>query len=560
MSAAVILAAAGIGAYASTNGPSTAYRTATVERATVDKTLVETGTATPETSVAASFADKGTVSSVAVQPGQRVTAGQPLAQLDTVTLDASLAAAQATAAQDALVLADAENGQLVSAGGNGSGGSFGGTTTAEDSPAGVSSAAISTATSGHATPATSPGRGAGTGSTSLTGLQQQVVDGQKTLDGDLAHAGALLTAAESACPTDTGSRGSPSPGPSSGTSTTASASPSAAPSASPSPSPSPSGTTVDPADCLQAESQLLGAQRTVAQDETQLGTAEQALTSALDAAQTALSTSAGSGQGGRSDTTTGRSGATTGAGATPTAADIAADQAALDASDAAVAVAQQNLAMATLTSPISGTVLSVGFAVGASASGQSVVVANPEAYVFDTTVPVTSYPEVKEGQAVAIVPDGTSTTVHGTVVRIGAAPNSSGDYPVVVGVGVVPPNVRSGSTASLTITLAATHAGLTVPTSALTTVGRRTIVRTLSGGVVTPVPVTVVTMGAVRSLVTGALSVGERVVLADLHTPVPASNSTTVRGAGGLGGGLGASLGGRTTGLGGSGFRGGRAG
>ena len=515
----IILVAAGVGAYAATDGRSPTYRTATVARASVDRTLAETGTAASATSVTASFANAGTVTSVGVRPGQRVTAGQTLAQLDTVGLNATLAAAKATAAQDALVLADAQSGQLAGAGQSGS----------------------------------------AAGTPSISGLQEQVMAAQKSVDGDLARAGSLLTDAEGSCPAPGGT--APSPSPPSGRSPSPSATPSdaagTAPSSSPTATPT-SGTAGGASACLNAEAQVLAAQQGVARDEARLASAESALTTALTAAEASLSTGSGPASGGSSrgggTSATGRS--TSAAGGAPTAADLAADQAAVDAAEAAVAVAQQNLSLATLVSPISGTVLSVGLTVGASSSGESVVVADPDAYVFDTTVPVTSVPEVAVGQSVAVVPDGTSTSAHGTVVRIGAAPDSSGDYPVVIGLTGDPPGVRSGSTASLTITLSATGTGLSVPTSAITTVGPLTIVRTLTGSTVTAVPVTVVTMGSVRSIVTGRLAVGDQVVLADLRAAVPASNSTTTAGGGltsrfGGAGGLGRAGGRGAGGLGG---------
>lgn len=562
----IVLAAAGVGAYAATSSSGTRYRTAKVATDVVTQTLAETGTAAPETSATASFANNGSVQSVAVRTGQTVTAGQVLAQLNTVTLNATLQAAKATAAQNALVLAAAENGQTLSSAGTGAssgsnGGSFSARTSADlrtpGTPAGSATLLATTTSPVVLLAAARPSHGSGSGSTSISALQAVVTGGQKALDSDLSDAARALTTAESACPSSggTGPGSGVSPSPSESPTPSSSPSSTGGPTGASTPTPSP---TPDPTSCLAAETSLLRVQRRVAADETSLATAEAALDSALSAAQAAASAAGattsrgGTGSTATGSTTRGASGTT----AVPTAADIAADQAAVDAGNAAVAVAQQTLTMATLVSPISGTVLSVDFTPGASSSGGSIVVANPNAFVFDTTVPVASIPDLKVGESVAVTPDGTNNDVHGTVVLIAAAPNSAGAYPVVVGVTGTPANVRSGSTASLVITLATSTAGLTVPTSAITTLGALKIVRVLSGSTVTAVPVTVVTMGGIQSQVratrAGALAAGDQVVMADLGAPLPASNSTTTTTRGGLTGGLGATGGlGGGSGLGG---------
>ncbi|HEY5334689.1 MAG TPA: biotin/lipoyl-binding protein, partial [Mycobacteriales bacterium] len=207
--AVLVLAAAGIGAYAATNPSGTRYRTAKVATDAVTQTLTETGTAAPETSATASFADNGSVQSVAVQAGQTVTAGQVLAQLNTVTLNATLQAAKATAAQDALVLAAAENGQTLSVDGTGgssgsTGSSFSTHTSADLFSPGTSagSATLLATTTSTAVIAAGgrPSSGSGSGTTSTSALQDAVTGEQRALDSDLSDAGRSLAAAEGSCP------------------------------------------------------------------------------------------------------------------------------------------------------------------------------------------------------------------------------------------------------------------------------------------------------------------------------------------------------------------------
>ncbi len=102
------------------------YRTATVERATVTKTLQGSGTITPVDRVAVAFPGSGTVASVSVKAGQRVTVGQTLASLDTASLQRELDSANVTLTQAQLDLSEAEAGQLPSSTGGGGSANFGG--------------------------------------------------------------------------------------------------------------------------------------------------------------------------------------------------------------------------------------------------------------------------------------------------------------------------------------------------------------------------------------------------------------------------------------------------
>lgn len=116
VAAAVVLGAVGAGVWwfgvrdarsASAQEPVT--RTATAGLATMEKTVDGTGTLTPAVQEDVSFAVSGTVTSVAVTQGQTVTAGQTLATVDTLRLDADLLAARATLATAQARLDDAQD-------------------------------------------------------------------------------------------------------------------------------------------------------------------------------------------------------------------------------------------------------------------------------------------------------------------------------------------------------------------------------------------------------------------------------------------------------------------
>jgi multidrug efflux pump subunit AcrA (membrane-fusion protein) len=562
VAAVVILAAAGIGAYAATGGSGSRYRTATVTMASVARTLAETGTAAQQTSDDATFASAGTVRTVVVRAGQQVTAGAPLATLDTTALTVALNEAKATTAEARLTLTEAEDGTLSSnsSQSGGGGGGFAGSTTADTSSATTTLLATSTSRTGElaadvvsAPVPTTSGRPTGptptgTAGTSTPALVTAVVADQHTLDGDLTTAKTLLSTTTAAC------------APSAGASPTAPTSTTATPTASPSPQPTAGDS------CAADEAGLLQAEQHVAADETSLAGVESSLDTALEkaASTTATTTRTGTTRPTTGTGTAGKTNSSSGSAATTTvsASQLAAYESKVDAAVAAQAVAQQDLQLATLTSPLSGTVQSVDLTAGSSSSGGGITIAAPGGVVYTTSLPVDTVEGVAVGQTASIVPDGTSAALPAKVVAVAAAPDSSGDYTVTVGLDSPKTGIRTGATAALSITTASAADVLTVPTSAITSVGSRHVVRVLKGSTVTAVPVTVTVQGPVRTQVAGSLTVGETIVLADLSEAVPASNSdTTTTRTGGLGGtttgGFGGATGGFGGGTGGTGRRGG---
>ena len=102
---AALTAAIGAGtAYATVSAPGPAYRLATATLAQVSATLQVVGTLSPAQQADVPFPVGGTVATVAVQAGQRVTAGQVLGKLSTAALRAELTAAQSTLAQANLLV------------------------------------------------------------------------------------------------------------------------------------------------------------------------------------------------------------------------------------------------------------------------------------------------------------------------------------------------------------------------------------------------------------------------------------------------------------------------
>ncbi len=98
--------AGGVWWFADRNANATAAASGPINRlvaasvGTIKKSITTSGTLTPADQEQVNFAATGTVTAVNVSAGQTVTAGQPLATVDTLQMQATLAADQATLATD----------------------------------------------------------------------------------------------------------------------------------------------------------------------------------------------------------------------------------------------------------------------------------------------------------------------------------------------------------------------------------------------------------------------------------------------------------------------------
>ncbi|HKN99566.1 MAG TPA: HlyD family efflux transporter periplasmic adaptor subunit, partial [Pseudonocardiaceae bacterium] len=236
-----------------------------------------------------------------------------------------------------------------------------------------------------------------------------------------------------------------------------------------------------------------------------------------------------------------------GGGGQPASADqIAADQAAVDSANAELAAAQQAVAAATMVSPITGTVANVTATAGQSAAAGSadaaVVVIGSGQDEVTTAVTDSQVGQVKPGDKATVTPDGSTTPIAGTVTAVGAlgttTSSGSASYPVTISLGDTSQRLFDGATASVSITLGTTQAAITVPTSAITTLGGFSVVKKVVDGKASVTRVTLGVRGPAVTQVTGGLRAGDQVVLANMNAPVPTANLPQVRlGGGGLGAG-----------------------
>jgi trimeric autotransporter adhesin len=486
-----VLAAGAGSAYAALAPAAPAYRLATVTTAQVTATLTEVGTLTPVQQASVAFSASGTVATVPVLAGQQVTAGQTLGTLDTTPLEATLTAAQSALANARLRVDNDIAGENAAAG-----------------------------------PAAS-GAGGSSAPDGLQALQQGVLSGQRAVDTALGTTTTALAQARQACGEQNPGSGGTHPSPSPDPSPSRAPSPSAAPPSSPAPSPSPSPS---PVSCASAEQHVLA-------DETAASRAEQALAGQLTALGTALSQDSGADPaGGGVQGATADSAGASDAGGTVTAQQLAADQEAADAAADQVTIAQQSLAGATAVSPVTGTVVSVSPAAGASvtAGTPEFQVAGLGSWEVVAQVPVADMPQVAVGEPASVLADGSTSPVSGEVVTVGLSPASGSNpvtYPVTISLLGQPSGLHDGGYAGVTITTSSSG-GVSVPTSAVHYSGGRATVTVYAAGAARTVRVTVGTKGPVLTRITSGLAARQQVVLANLNAPLPSGNPSSGSGGG----------------------------
>jgi multidrug efflux pump subunit AcrA (membrane-fusion protein) len=546
----VVILAGGVAAWAEVNGSSVDYRMASVTKADIGTTLTVVGNVEPVSDAAAAFQVGGQVATLTATPGQQVTAGQSLGTLDTTALSESVSSAQSTLSADEAKLVEDEESQASAASGSKTPSSTPSTTT------------TTTTTPGHG------GTGTSGPSATITADQTTLTQDQSTLSNDQQQEGADLAQAQSDC-------------------TSAN-----------------TGTPAGQAACESAlqtvstDEQLVSKdQTTVSKDETALGAALAAESSGTSGAGpgagSGTSTGPGTGSGtggtgnsgssptqgghalsaepsgftGNSGTGTGGTG-TNGGGSsadTDTPEQIASDQADIDTAEANLIGAEQSLDEATLTSPISGTVVSVGIDAGETVSADSatdiITIIGTKSYEVQATLDSSQVPSVKVGQSSSVEVDGVDDTLDGTVSQVGPVQSgdSGFDYPVIVALPSSAAGVLfAGSTANVDISTGAVSNVVAVPTSAVQTLGTRSYVLELAKGELTRKFVKVGMVGDTYTQVLSGLTPGQSVVLADYAEAVPSSNTDTVGGVGSFlnGGGTGGAFpGGGAFFGGGGGFR-----
>ncbi len=524
----VVVLGGGAAAWAEVGNGTAGYRLGTVTRADVATSMTVVGNVDPVSDAAASFQVAGQVATMTVTPGQQVTAGQSLGTLQTTALSETVSSDESTLDADQAKLVEDEENESSAA-----------SATKTPSPTASSGAKTSSPTPSSTTTTTTPPTRASSGqNTTVTKDQTVLTQDESTLATDQNKEGADLAQAQSDC-------------------TSAN-----------------TGTPAGQATCEAALQTVSSDEQQVSKDQTTVSKDETALGQALAAESAGTTTgSSGSGDGDGAPSGPALTADITGAGSgsgnatsadTDTPEQIASDQADIDSADADLTDAQQSLKEATLTSPISGTVVSVGIDVGdtvsADSSTENITIIGTKSYEVQATLDSAQVPSVKVGQSSSVEVDGVDGAVVGTVSQVGPVQSSDSGYtyPVVVALPSSTSGLFTGSTANVDISTGSVSHVVAVPTSAVETVGTRSFVLELDKGALTRTDIKIGMVGGTYTQVLSGLTPGQSVVLADYAEPVPSSTNTNTNSLGNvLGGGGGGFFGGAGAG---GGFFGGAGG
>jgi macrolide-specific efflux system membrane fusion protein len=213
------------------------------------------------------------------------------------------------------------------------------------------------------------------------------------------------------------------------------------------------------------------------------------------------------------------------------------------------------LADARLRSTITGTVTSVDLSKGESVSGTAatgddssasdssgsdsqVVVQSSKRFIVNASVDDTEVKSVKKGQAVAVTPDGATSSVPGVVRSVGAIPSSSSSvvsFPVVVRLTGHPSGIYSGASATVVMTTKHTSNVLEIPTFAIINNGSTATVQVQNGSSTSTRTISVGTSYGLETQVLSGLKAGEKVVVTLPSFSGRAPTSTGSGNGGGLG-------------------------
>jgi multidrug efflux pump subunit AcrA (membrane-fusion protein) len=158
---------------------------------------------------------------------------------------------------------------------------------------------------------------------------------------------------------------------------------------------------------------------------------------------------------------------------------------------------------------------------GSGASGGSataaITVISTTSWVVTAPVTNADLPSLKEGLQAQIVPTGASSPVFGTVRSVGivASSSSSGvaEFPVTIAVTGHPAGLYAGTSVSVSIIVKQLSNVLVVPTLAVRTQNDRTVVSVDRNGSVVTTPVTVGEVFGAQTQITHGLAEGDAVVL-----------------------------------------------
>ncbi len=519
VAAVVVVAAAGVTTgLLLTSSSGVQYQTEPATIGTVSQTVTLSGTLEPVSQADLNFGAPGTVSTVSVHVGQKVTEGTVLATLDSSSLVAQVDQAQASYGNAVLALKTAETptGSLVSQD----------ETAVTNDERALSSAESSLVQTND------------DNEESLVQSQQALQTAQTNMSNDAAQmedAEAALAAAESKETSDCNGDAQ-----------------------------APTVCTQDQSTVSNDEAQVTSdqsadanAQSSVQADNESVTSTQQKNVQSMSQAEAAVTSAQSTLATARANLQMASDGSYANA--------LMSDEASVASAESNLQVAEKSLTDAQLIAPISGTVTGVNIvpdasvtagtstvgspsssssssSSGAGSSTPDVEIVSPGTFEIQATASDTQLPELKVGQVAEFTASGATSTYSGTVTDINTLPTiSSGvaTFPITIGVKGSTLDLYEGISASVSVTTLSVANVLAVPSSAVHTVGTSSYVDILSNGKEVTKSVTVGAVGSTLTQIKSGLTPGEEVILAEVTSTVPSSTSTGggFGGFGGFGGG-----------------------
>ena len=185
--------------------------------------------------------------------------------------------------------------------------------------------------------------------------------------------------------------------------------------------------------------------------------------------------------------------------------------------ESTVADLEAQIALATITAPIDGTVTAVAIVPGLESTGTAITLA-ASTYEVTADVVESDISAMTVGQEATVTVDAIDAVIGGTVAAIAPAASgtSGGDvvsFPVTVSLTGAPTALRAGMTADITIVTASATDVLTIPSAALRgTAGSYRVQVLGADGTPTATPVEVGLVTNTTAEITSGLTAGDVVV------------------------------------------------
>jgi len=279
--------------------------------------------------------------------------------------------------------------------------------------------------------------------------------------------------------------------------------------------------------CQEAIAGVADAQSVTQAAQEAVAAAMSELDVAITALQDAVATSMPS-----TPTASGPTGGTT---SVPSAADIVSDYADIDVAEAKVLIATQQLTAAVLTSPITGTVAKVAFAVGDTVAANSttavITILGDDGYLITTTVTLSEVQKVAVGQAAEVMISSSGESYPASVSAIGflnvATNSATPEYSITIAIDSGDVVLLNGAAAQVAVSVATADDVVVIPISALHRSDNGDTVAVLVDGQLSTALVEVGAMGVDRVEITAGIAVGDVVVIADLSAATEETSTET---------------------------------